>query len=149
MKIKMVMKNNFKLVPEGERKLKIVKSECSPSGKPNKWTLTFEDSEGGFINNRFDFTNDKSLYAMGKFLESVLGFNDGDEFDTKTDAEKCIGLEVYATVVHTEGSQLDDEGKPRIFANIDNKTIRLATGEVEKAPVETSPRNAIASDLDI
>lgn len=143
MKLKMNLKNNFKLVPEGRRRLKITKSECSPSGKPNKWTLTFEDSEGGFINNRFDFTNDKSLFAMGKFLETVLGFEDGDEFDTKEDAEKCLGIEVYAEVIHTQGSQVNENGETMTFANIVNKTVELATDKEE-----TSPRNAIANQSD-
>lgn len=149
MKIKMVTNGNFKLVPEGERRLKITKSECSPSGKPNRWNLTFEDSEGGVIYNRFDFKNDKSLFAMGKFVEEVLGIKDGEEFDTATDPQKCVGIEIYANVVHTEGSQTDDEGKPRIFANIENKTVRLADKTEQQ---EESPRNAITnsiSDLDI
>lgn len=143
MKLIMKMTNNFKTVPEGRRRLKITKSECTPSGKPNKWVLIFEDSEGGTINNRFDFTNDKSLYAMGKFLETVLDFKDGDEFDTKTDAERCLGLEIYADVKHTEGSQLKDDGTPMIFANIDNKSVELATDK----PVEESPRNAISNAI--
>lgn len=147
MKIKMTMSNNFKLVPEGERTLKIVKSECTPSGKPNKWTLTFEDSEGGLIYNRFDLKNDKSLYAMAKFVEEVLDMKDGEEFDTTTDPQKCVGLTITANVIHTEGSQVDDEGNPRIFANIENKSVRLANDSTT-----TSPRNTIAtsvSDLDI
>lgn len=143
MKIKMSLKNNFKLVPEGKRRLKIVKSECSPSGKPNKWSLTFEDSEGGFVNTRFDFTNDKSFFSMGKFLETVLGFEDGDEFDTKSDAEKCIGIEIYAEVVHTQGSKLNENGETMMFANIVNKTIELATHDTND-----SPRNMIANQDD-
>lgn len=147
MKIKMTMTNNFKLVPEGERRLKIIKSECTPSGKPNKWTLTFEDSEGGLIYNRFDLKNDKSLYAMAKFVEEVLQMKDGEEFDTSTDPQKCVGLEITANVVHSEGTQVDDNGEPRKFANIENRTVKL----VESASNE-SPRNSIASsvsDLDI
>lgn len=145
MKIKMVMTNNYKLVPEGRRKLKITKSECTPSGKPNKWSLTFEDSEGGFVNNRFDFSNDKSKYAMAKFLEAVLGFEDGDEFDTVEDAKRCIGLEIYADIKHTEGTKLQDDGTPTIFANIDNKTIELANDKEDK-----SPRNTIIdNNLDL
>lgn len=144
MKIKMNLKNNYKLVPQGERRLKITKSECTPSGKPNKWSLTFEDSEGGFVNTRFDFTNDKSLFAMGKFLESVLGFKDGDEFDTIQDAKKCIGVDIIAEVVHTEGSKVNENGEPTIFANVVNKTIRLAD---DTQSTETdSPRNAIANN---
>lgn len=147
MKIKMTMSNNFKLVPEGERTLKIVKSECSPSGKPNKWTLTFEDSEGGFIYNRFDLKNDKSLYAMAKFVEEVLDMKDGEEFDTTKDPQRCVGLVINANVIHTEGTQCDDEGNPRIFANIENKSVKLA-----KEDTSESPRNSIVtsvSDLDI
>lgn len=145
MKIIMKMNNNFKTVPEGRRRFKITKSECSPSGKPNKWSLTYEDCEGeGTINNRFDFTNDKSKFAMLKFLEAMLDFEDGDEFDTIEDAKRCLGLEFYANVKHTQGNKVDDNGDPIIFANIDNKTIEKATDKV----IEESPRNAIANALE-
>lgn len=145
MKIIMKMNNNFKTVPEGRRRFKITKSECSPSGSPKRWNLTYEDVAGeGNILNRFDFTNDKSKFAMAKFLEVMLDFKDGDEFDTTEDAKRCLGLEFYADVKHTQGNQVDDDGNPRIFANIDNKTIEKATDEVK----EESPRNSIASAID-
>lgn len=145
MKIIMKMNNNFKTVPEGRRRFKITKSECSPSGKPNKWNLTYEDCAGeGTINNRFDFTNDKSKFAMAKFLEAMLDFKDGDEFDTTEDAKRCLGLQFYADVKHTQGNKVDDNGDPIIFANIDNKTIEKATDEVK----EESPRNSIANAID-
>ena len=142
MKIKMNLKNNFKLVEEGERELTITKAECSPSGKPNKLTVTFQDTEGGFITNRYNFDNDKSLFAMGKLLEVALGFEDGDEFDTKTDADKLIGKTILCEVVHTQGSKPNDDGELPTFANI-KKTISL----VEKEN-NNSPRNAIASQDD-
>lgn len=145
MKIIMKMNNNFKTVPEGRRRFKITKSECSPSGAPKRWNLTYEDCEGeGNILNRFDFTNDKSKFAMAKFLEAMLDFKDGDEFDTVEDAKRCLGMEFYADVIHTEGSQTNDDGTPKIFANIDNKTIEKATDEVK----EESPRNSIANALE-
>lgn len=147
MKLIMKMNNNFKTVPEGRRRFKITKSECTPSGKPNKWSLVYEDCEGeGNILNRFDFKNDKSLYAMAKFLEVILGFEDGDEFDTKNDAERCLGIEFYADVIHTEGNTPNEDGTPKIFANIDNKSIELATDEINKE--EASPRNSIANAID-
>ena len=90
MKIKMNLKSNFTLVPEGERILTITKAECTPSGKPNKLKVTFQDSEGGFINSQYNFDNDKSLFAMGKLLETALSFEDGDEFDTKTDTGENV-----------------------------------------------------------
>ena len=145
MKIIMKMNNNFKTVPEGRRRFKITKSECSPSGKPNKWNLVYEDVAGeGNIPNRFDFTNDKSKFAMAKFLEVMLDFKDGDEFDTTEDAKRCLGLQFYADVKHTQGNKVDDNGDPIIFANIDNKTIEKATDEVK----EESPRNSIANAID-
>lgn len=146
MKIKMVT-NNYKTVPEGKRRLKITKSECVPSGSPKKWELSFQDSEGGFINNSFDLRNDKSLFAMAKFVEKVLGIKAGEEFDTTTDPKKCLNLEIYAEVKHTEGNKLDDDGKPIIFANIDNRTVELIKEDTEEA----SPRNMISAsdDLDI
>lgn len=145
MKVKMNLNGNFKLCPEGERVLKITKAECTPSGKPDKLKVTFQDSEGGFVNSKYDFSNDKSLWAMGMMLSKALGLEDGDEFDTKTDTPKLIGKKLLCEVVHTEGTKPNDDGELPIFANI-KKVIALVnddTGEVEE-----SPRNMIANNDD-
>ena len=146
MKITLNLKNNFKLVEEGERVLKITKAECTPSGKPDKLKVTFQDvAEGGTINSQYNFDNDKSLFAMGKLLEVALGFGDGDEFDTKTDTAKLVGKELLCEVVHSQGTKPNDKGELPTFANV-KKVISLAdttTGEVEE-----SPRNAIANNDD-
>lgn len=145
MKVKMNLNGNFKLCPEGERVLKITKAECTPSGKPDKLKVTFQDSEGGFVNSKYDFSNDKSLWAMGMMLSKALGLEDGDEFDTKTDTPKLVGKKLLCEVVHTEGTKPNDDGELPIFANI-KKVIALVnddTGEVEE-----SPRNMIANNND-
>ena len=144
MKLKMNLKNNFKLVEEGERELTITKAECSPSGKPNKMTVTFQGKEGGSIINRYNFDNDKSLFAMGKLLEVALGFEDGDEFDTKTDPARLINKTILCEVVHTQGTKPNDDGELPTFANI-KKTISLVENNEN---VENSPRNVIASQDD-
>lgn len=145
MKVKMNLNGNFKLCPEGERVLKITKAECTPSGKPDKLKVTFQDSEGGFVNSKYDFSNDKSLWAMGMMLSKALGLEDGDEFDTKTDTPKLVGKKLLCEVIHTEGTKPNDDGELPIFANI-KKVIALVnddTGEVEE-----SPRNMIANNDD-
>lgn len=145
MKIKMSLKGNFKLVPEGERVLEITKAECTPSGKPNKMKVTFKDTEGGFINSQYNFDNEKSLFAMGKMLETALGFEDGDEFDTKTDTEKLVGKMLLCEVVHTQGTRPNEDGELPTFANI-KRTISLVTEEGEVN--NESPRNVIADEED-
>lgn len=145
MKIKMNLNGNFKLCPEGERVLTITKAECKPSGKPDNMKVTFQDSEGGFVNSKYDFTNDKSVWAMGMMLSKALELEDGDEFDTKTDTPKLVGKKLLCEVVHTEGTKPNDDGELPIFANI-KKVISLVnddTGEVEE-----SPRNMIANNDD-
>lgn len=144
MKIKMNLKGNFTLVPEGKRVLTITKAECTPSGKPNKMKVTFKDSEGGFVNNEYKFDNDKSLFAMGKLLEIALEFEDGDEFETKTDPERLIGKKLLCEVVHREGSTPNDDGKLPLFANL-TKVISLVSDDGEVVSNQ-SPRNAIATD---
>lgn len=144
MKIKMNLKGNFTLVPEGERVLTITKAECKPSGKPTNMKVTFQDSEGGFINSQYNFDNDKSLFAMGKLLETALGFEDGDEFDTKTDAERLIGKKLLCEVVHTQGTKPNENGELPTFANV-RKTISLVSDDGEVVSNQ-SPRNAIATD---
>ena len=144
MLIKMNLKNNFKLVEEGERVLEITKAECTPSGKPDKMKVTFKDSDGGIINSQYNFDNDKSLFAMGKLLETALGFEDGDEFDTKIDPKRLIGLKLLCEVVHTQGTKPNDNGELPTFANL-KRTISLVTDDGEIVSSD-SPRNAIADD---
>lgn len=148
MKIKMNLNGNFKLCPEGERILTITKAECKPSGKPDNMKVTFQDTEGGFVNSKYDFTNDKSLFAMGMLVSKVLEIEDGEEFDTKTDTPRLVGKKVLCEVVHTEGTKPNEDGELPIFANI-KKVISLVddeTGEVQTS--EKSARNMIADDED-
>ena len=145
MRIKMNLKGNFTVVPEGERVLEITKAECTPSGKPNKLKVTFQDSEGGFINSQYNFDNDKSLFAMGKLLETALSFEDGDEFDTKTDTPKLVGKKLLCEVVHTQGTKPNEDGELPTFANL-RKTISLITDDGEVVENNASPRNIIADD---
>lgn len=147
MKITMNLKGNFKLVEEGERVLTITKAECTPSGKPNKMKVTFQDVDGGYINSQYNFDNDKSLFAMGKMLEVALGFEDGDEFDTKTDTEKLINKKLLCEVVHTQGTKPNDEGELPTFANI-KKVLSLVTEDGEVTSNNSSPRSAIVDDED-
>ena len=147
MKITMNLKGNFKLVEEGERVLTITKAECTPSGKPNKMKVTFQDVDGGYINSQYNFDNDKSLFAMGKMLEVALGFEDGDEFDTKTDTEKLINKKLLCEVVHTQGTKPNDEGELPTFANI-KKVLSLVTEDGDVTNDNSSPRSAIVDDED-
>lgn len=144
MLIKMNLKGNFTLVPEGERVLTITKAECKPSGKPTNMKVTFQDSEGGFVNSQYNFDNDKSLFAMGKLLETALGFEDGDEFDTKTDPERLVGLTLLCEVVHSQGTKPNENGELPTFANL-KRTISLITADGEVSS-NVSPRSAIAVD---
>lgn len=144
MLIKMNLKGNFILVPEGERVLEITNAECTPSGKPDKMKVTFKDSDGGFVDSQYNFNNDKSLFAMGKLLETALGFEDGDEFDTKTDPKRLIGLKLLCEVVHKQGTKPNENGELPTFANI-KKTISIVTDDGEVSS-NVSPRSAIAID---
>lgn len=147
MKIKMNLTGNFTLVPEGERILTITKAECTPSGKPSKMKVTFQDSEGGFINSIYNFDNDKSLFAMGKMLEVALGFEDGDEFDTKSDPEKLVGKKVLCTVIHSQGTRANDKGEFPTFANI-NRVLELVEDDVADSPRNSLPTEDDDDDLD-
>ena len=147
MKIKMNLKGNFKLVPEGQRVLEITKAECKPSGKPNFLVVTFQDSEGGIINNRYNFDSQGGLFSMGMLVSTALGLQDGDDFDTKSDTPKLVGKKVVCEVVHNLGTKPNEIGEFPTFANI-KKVIKLVTEEDE----DLSPRNIISEksydDLD-
>lgn len=145
MKVKMNLSGNFKLVEEGEQVLEITKAEASPSGRPERLKVTFRANNGGFINTRYEFNNDKSLWAMGMMLSKALGLEDGDEFDTKTDTPKLVGKKLLCEVIHTEGTKPNDDGELPIFANI-KKVIALVNDDTGE--VEASPRNMIANNDD-
>ena len=147
MKIKMNLNGNFKLCPEGERVLTITKAECTPSGKPDKLKVTFQDSEGGFVNSKYDFTNDKSVWAMGMMLSKALELEDGDEFDTKLDTPKLVGKKLLCEIVHTQGTKPNDDGELPTFANI-KRVIALVDDETGEVTEEKSARNIIADDED-
>jgi len=141
MKIKMNMTSNFKVVPEGERELTITKAECKPSGKPTRIDITFQDIEGGFVNSRYAFDNDKAMFAFAKLLEVALKFKDGDEFDTKEHTQQLIGKKLICEVIHTQGTQPNENGELPTFANI-KKTISLIDN------TNKSPRNVIVDQND-
>ena len=143
MLIKMNLKNNFKLVDEGERELTITKAECKPSGKPTNMKVTFQDSEGGYINSQYNFDNDKSLFAMGKLLEIALDFEDGDEFDTKKDPERLVNIKLLCEVIHSQGSKPNEEGEFPTFANVKRVIKRIDESTVKNTATDISPRNSI------
>lgn len=138
----MNLKNNFKLVPEGERVLEITKAECKPSGKPNALVVTLQDSEGGFINSRYNFDNQGALFSMGMLVSTALGLSDGDDFDTKLDTPRLVGKKLICEVVHNKGTKPNDDGELPTFANI-KKVLALADTDDE-----TSVRDAIADITD-
>ena len=142
MKIKLNLKNNFKLVPEGQRILTVKNAEFRPAGVPKELRVTFEDLEGGLINTRYDMTNDKSNWIMGIFISTALNLSsDEEEFETK-DVGKLIGKKLLCEVVHRDGTKPNDNGKVPVFANI-NKIIKRIDDYTD---TDLSPRNMIADD---
>ena len=141
-------KREFKICPEGERILEITKAECTPSGKPNKLSVTFKDTEtGAFINSRYDFNNDKGLFAMGMLCKVALGMQDQDEFDTAKDTKNLIGKKLICEVVHTQGSQAREDGTYPTFANI-RKTIKLVEEEnIGARNIIAQETNSVGDDL--
>lgn len=139
MKLKMNLTSNYKLVPEGERRLKITKAEAKPSGKPTHMEVSFQDSEGGFIYSNYDF--EKAIYPLSVLCCTALELADGDEIDPKQDAPKLVGKELICEVVHRQGTKPNDKGELPTFANI-KQIISLANEET------TSPRNSISSAID-
>lgn len=135
-------KREFKVCPEGERILEITKAEATPSGKPNKLTVTFKDIEtDATVISRYDFNNDKGLFAMGMLCKVALGMQDQDEFDTAKDTKNLIGKKIVCEVVHTQGTQEREDGTYPTFANI-KKTIKLADEE------NIGARNIIANNTE-
>ena len=142
MKIKLNLKNNYKIVPEGQRILTVKNAEFRPTGVPKELRVTFEDSEGGLINTRYDMTNDKSNWIMGIFISTALKLSsDEEEFETK-DVGKLIGKKLLCEVVPRDGTKPNDNGEVPVFANI-NKIIKRIDDYTD---TDLSPRNMIADD---
>ena len=145
--IKMNLQNTFVLVPEGERVLEITKAECKPSGKPTAMYVTFKDSEGGFVNNRYDFSIPGAVTAMSIMINYALGLEDGEEFDTIKDTPRLVGKKLVCEVTHAQGNKPGKDGKIPVFANI-GKVISAYDGTMPTTTptATTSARAAIASD---
>lgn len=141
MKIKFNLEpREFKLCPAGERVLEITEARCTPSGKPTSLKVTFKDVEtGAFLNSKYDFNNDKGLFAMGMLCKVALQMADADEFDTANDTPKLVGKKLLCEVVHSQGTTMRDDGTYPTFANV-RKTISLENDE------EIGARNVIANN---
>lgn len=136
MKIKVNLKGSFRLVPEGERKLRITEVKVTPSGKPNKMTLKMEDVEdGSSLMNSYNFDNETSLWAMGQMLNAALGTEDGDEFDT-SNANDLVGIVLLCEVKHSEYND-------KTYANI-HKVISRVDDDDYESPLDIE----IDGDLD-
>ena len=143
MKIKLNLKNNFKLVPEGERILTITNAEFRPVGKPQELRVTFQDTEGGTISTTYDMNNKTGLFIMGVLVSTALGLQDGDDFDTK-DVDKLVNKKLLCEIVHRNGQQPNENGEVPTLANI-KRIIKLAD---DYADTDLSPRNMIKNNND-
>ena len=143
MKIKLNLKNNFKLVHEGERILTITNAEFRPVGKPQELRVTFQDTEGGTISTTYDMNNKTGLFIMGVLVSTALGLQDGDDFDTK-DVDKLVNKKLLCEIVHRNGQQPNENGEVPTFANI-KRIIKLAD---DYADTDLSPRNMIKNNND-
>lgn len=141
MQIKLNLKGGFKTVKEGERVLKITEAKVSPSGAPNKLTLTMVDEEDGArLQNTYNFNNDTSVWAMGMMLSVALGLDDGEEFNTDN-VNELVDIKLLCEVKHSEYNG-------NTYANV--KKVISRVDEIEPSEEEAKPmsRSDIADDLD-
>lgn len=143
MKIKLNLKNNFKLVPEGERVLTITNAEFRPVGKPQELRVTFQDTEGGTIYTTYSRNTDMGKFLMGILISTALGLQDNDFFDTD-DVGQLVGKKLLCEVVHRNGSKPNENGEVPTFANI-KRIIKLVD---DYADTDLSPRNMIENNDD-
>lgn len=121
------LSSNYKLVKEGERVLEITDAKVTPSGAPNKITLTMTDIEDkANLLNTYKLDNDKSQWALGQLLHASLGLNDGESFDTK-DINKLVGVKLKCEVIHSDFNDRKYANIKKIISRVDTND---ATGEV-------------------
>ena len=122
MEIKLNLKGNYKLVQEGERVLEITSAKVSPSGAPNKLTLTMKDVEdGASLQNSYTFNNDISVWAMGMLLSTALGLEDGESFDTK-DCNKLVGIKLLCEIAHSEYNGNTYANVKKVISKVEEET---------------------------
>lgn len=143
MKIKLNLKNNYKIVPEGQRTLTITNAEFRPVGKPQELRVTFQDTEGGNIYTTYSINTDMGKFLMGILISTALGLQDNDVFDTD-DVDQLVGKKLLCEVVHKNGSKPNENGEVPTFANI-KRIIKLAD---DYADTDLSPRNMIKNNND-
>jgi len=131
--IKLNLKREFKTVQEGERVLEITDAKATPSGKPDKVSLYMKDVEdGGTLINNYSFNNDISMWAMGIMLNTALGIEDGETFDTK-DLNKLVGVRLLCEVAHSEWNGKTYANVKKIIEKVENPT---STKKEEKSAEE-------------
>lgn len=91
---------DYKLIPEGLQKLKIVDAKCVPSGAPKQITIKFEDENGGSMIKNYKIDSSGAMFYFAKLL-TALGVSDGETFDTN-DIGKLINRYVIGDIAHTE-----------------------------------------------
>lgn len=142
--IKMNLKGNFKLVPEGERVLEITSAELKPRDIPNKMIIKYKDSDGGTMQSTYNFDNEIQVKSMSYVVSAAFNLQDGDDFDTRR-VNELVGKKLLCEVVHSEGKTVGNDGKLPVFANI-KRVISLVNDDTGE--VIDSPRNAIAEKED-
>lgn len=156
MVIKFNLNSSFKVVPEGNRTLTITKAEAKPSGKPTAIYITWKDSEGGVINDRYDLTREVALTKLGILIRNALNLPDMSEFDTK-DIGQLENKVLLCEVAHTQGTQPKEDGSYPVFANIKKiisaaeiTTLTAKVGTVVTGDATVGPRDSIMTldDLD-
>lgn len=133
------LKGGFEVVPEGNRILEVIDVKITPSGNPEKISITMKDSEKGQLMYNVNLKNETSIWAFGLMCEKALNIKDGELFDVSRSME-LIGKKLECEVKHTKGTNPNANGEFPVFANV-KKVIRL----VNNTSVETSinPRDAI------
>lgn len=108
-------KSEFTLVPDGKQILEITSAKALPSGKPQSIEIEWVHKNGGKLKSKYDFANDKALFALSFLLKNAFG--NIDEFDTVM-LPQLVKMQFEVEVKHDVKDSTRREGETVTFANI-------------------------------
>jgi hypothetical protein len=106
----------FRLMPEGQQNLHIVKVEGLPRANVELVKVKFVNEDGITLDNKYDLTSDGGYAAFYYLVLNGLGvdLDEGDEFNIDDLDDKYVLVEI----VHKEGTKPREDGSVAVFANI-------------------------------
>ena len=107
---------SYTVIAEGKQVVRVKNAVALPLAKPVAVEITVEDSTGNILKTTYDLNNEKAVFALTCFLETVIP-NLGKAIDAN-DIPKIVGKYVLVEISHTVKPSTKKPGETVTFAKI-------------------------------